>query len=96
MKDPRDIIKRPIVTERTTDMMAENKYAFDVDVRANKTEIKKAIEQIFEVKVSSVNTINVRKKPKRFGRHNGFTARRKKAIVTLTADSKPLEFFEGV
>lgn len=96
MKDPRDIIKRPIITERTTDMMAENKYAFDVDVRANKTEIKKAIEQIFSVKVSSVNTINVRKKPKRFGRHNGFTAARKKAIVTLTADSKPLEFFEGV
>ncbi|GAA0380953.1 50S ribosomal protein L23 [Bacillus horti] len=96
MKDPRDIIKRPIVTEKTTDMMAENKYAFYVDVRANKVEIKKAVEQIFDVKVANVNTLNVRKKPKRFGRHNGFTAAKKKAFITLTADSKPLEFFEGV
>jgi large subunit ribosomal protein L23 len=96
MKNPRDIIKRPIITERTTDMMADNKYVFDVDVRTNKTEIKKAIEEIFGVDVVSVNTINVRKKPKRFGRHNGFTARRKKAIVKLSAESKPLEFFEGV
>jgi large subunit ribosomal protein L23 len=96
MKNPRDIIKRPIITERTSDMMADNKYAFEVDVRSNKTEIKHAIEDIFGVDVVSVNTINVRKKPKRFGRHSGFTARRKKAIVKLTADSKPLEFFEGV
>jgi large subunit ribosomal protein L23 len=96
MKNPRDIIKRPIITERTSDMMVDNKYAFEVDVRSNKTEIKHAIEDIFGVDVVSVNTINVRKKPKRFGRHSGFTARRKKAIVKLTADSKPLEFFEGV
>jgi large subunit ribosomal protein L23 len=96
MKNPRDIIKRPIITERTSDMMVDNKYAFEVDVRSNKTEIKHAIEAIFGVDVVSVNTINVRKKPKRFGRHSGFTARRKKAIVKLTADSKPLEFFEGV
>jgi large subunit ribosomal protein L23 len=96
MKNPRDIIKRPIITERTSDMMEDNKYAFEVDVRSNKTEIKKAIEDIFDVDVVNVNTINVRKKPKRFGRHSGFTARRKKAIVKLSADSKPLEFFEGV
>jgi large subunit ribosomal protein L23 len=96
MKDPRDIIKRPIITERTTDMMEDNKYVFDVDVRSNKVEIKKAIESIFGVDVVSVNTINVRKKPKKFGRHSGFTARRKKAIVKLSAESKPLEFFEGV
>jgi large subunit ribosomal protein L23 len=96
MKNPRDIIKRPIITERTSDMMEDNKYAFEVDVRSNKTEIKKAIEDIFGVDVVNVNTINVRKKPKRFGRHSGFTARRKKAIVKLSADSKPLEFFEGV
>lgn len=95
MKDPRDIIKRPIITERTTEMMESNKYVFDVDVRANKVEIKKAIEAIFDVQVTNVNTINVRKKPKRFGRHNGFTARRKKAIITLSEDSKALEFFEG-
>jgi len=96
MRDPRDVIKRPIITERTTDMMADNKYVFDVDVRTNKTEIKKAVEQIFDVKVVNVNTINIRKKPKRFGKYSGFTARRKKAIVQLSADSKPLDFFEGV
>ena len=96
MKNPRDIIKRPIITERTTDMMADNKYVFDVDVRTNKTEVKKAIEEIFGVKVATVNTINVKKRAKRYGKYTGFTARRKKAIVKLTADSKPLEFFEGV
>jgi large subunit ribosomal protein L23 len=95
MKNPRDIIKRPIITEDTTDMMAEQKYVFEVDVRANKAEIKKAIEQIFDVDVVKVNTINVKAKPKTFGRFRGFTARRKKAIVTLAPDSKPLEFFEG-
>lgn len=61
-----------------------------------KQKIKKAIEQIFDVNVVSVNTINIRKKPKRFGKYSGFTARRKKAIVKLAADSKPLDFFEGV
>jgi large subunit ribosomal protein L23 len=95
MKDPRDIIKRPIVTERTTEMMEQKKYVFDVDVRSNKTEIKKAIEEIFDVKVVKVNTINVKKKPKRYGRFSGFTARRKKAVIQLSEDSKPLEFFEG-
>ncbi|MDQ0340188.1 large subunit ribosomal protein L23 [Caldalkalibacillus uzonensis] len=95
MKDPRDIIKRPIITERSTDMMEQNKYVFEVDVKANKTEIKKAVEQIFDVKVVKVNTINMKKKPKRFGRFSGFTPRRKKAIVQLSEDSKPLEFFEG-
>lgn len=95
MKNPRDIIKRPIITERTSDMMEDNKYVFEVAVKTSKTEIKKAIEVIFDVKVVSVNTINVRKKPKKFGRHTGFTSARKKAIVKLSADSKPLEFFEG-
>lgn len=96
MKDARDIIKRPIITENTTDMMADQKYVFEVDVRANKTEIKKAVEQIFDVDVVKVNTINVKGKPKTFGRYSGYTARRKKAVVTLAPDSKPLEFFEGV
>ncbi|EGL82013.1 Ribosomal protein L25/L23 [Caldalkalibacillus thermarum TA2.A1] len=95
MKDPRDIIKRPIITERSTDLMEQKKYVFEVDVKANKTEIKKAVEQIFDVKVVKVNTINMKKKPKRFGRFSGFTPRRKKAIVQLSEDSKPLEFFEG-
>ncbi|WHX48607.1 50S ribosomal protein L23 [Paenibacillus woosongensis] len=96
MKDPRDIIKRPVITERTADYMGENKYVFEVDIRANKTEIKKAVEAIFNVKVSNVNTLRVPAKPKRYGRHFGYTPEWKKAFVTLTADSKPLEFFESV
>lgn len=96
MKDPRDIIKRPVITERTADYMAELKYAFEVDIRANKTEIKQAIESIFKVKVASVNTMRVPAKPKRYGRHFGYTTEWKKAIVQLTPDSKPLEFFESV
>lgn len=96
MKDPRDIIKRPVITERSAEQMADKKYTFDVDKRANKTEIKNAIETIFEVRVAKVNTMNVKGKPKRFGRHFGYKPDRKKAIVTLTEDSKELEFFEGV
>lgn len=96
MKSAYDIIKRPIVTENTTDMMEDNKYVFDVDVRSNKTEVKKAVEEIFDVKVEKVNIINVKKKAKRYGRHSGFTARRKKAVVKLTKESKAIEFFEGV
>lgn len=96
MKDPRDIIKRPVITERTADYMAELKYAFEVDIRANKTEIKQAIESIFKVKVANVNTMRVPAKPKRYGRHFGYTTEWKKAIVQLTPDSKPLEFFESV
>ncbi|WP_055105074.1 50S ribosomal protein L23 [Paenibacillus ihumii] len=96
MKDPRDIIKRPVITERTAEYMGENKYVFEVDIRANKTEIKQAVEAIFNVKVSNVNTLRVPAKPKRYGRHFGYTPEWKKAFVTLTADSKPLEFFESV
>jgi len=69
---------------------------FEVDIRANKTEIKKAVEEIFKVKVSNVNTLRVPGKPKRYGRHFGYTPEWKKAFVTLTPDSKPLEFFESV
>lgn len=95
MMDPYDIIKRPVLTERTTDQMADKKYTFDVDLRANKTEIKRAVEKIFDVKVVKVNTMNVKGKPKRYGRYSGYTARRKKAIVTLTPDSKELDFYAG-
>lgn len=95
MKDPRDIIKRPVLTERTTDLMADKKYTFDVDLRANKSEIRRAVEAIFDVKVVKVNTMNVKGKPKRYGRYSGYTARRKKAIVTLTPESKELNFFGG-
>ncbi|MGG0811877.1 50S ribosomal protein L23 [Paenibacillus alvei] len=96
MKDPRDIIKRPVITERTADMMNDLKYVFEVDMRANKTEIKLAVEQIFNVKVANVNTLRMPAKPKRYGRHSGYTSEWKKAFVTLAKDSKPLEFFETV
>lgn len=96
MKDPRDIIKRPVITERTSEMMNDKKYAFEVELRANKTEIKQAIEQIFKVKVTNVNTLRMPRKPKKQGRHSGYTSEWKKAIVTLSADSKELEFFESV
>ncbi|GAF66204.1 50S ribosomal protein L23 [Alkalihalobacillus trypoxylicola] len=96
MSNARDIIKRPVITERSADLMGEKRYTFEVDVRANKTQIKDAVEEIFEVKVSKVNTMNYKGKEKRFGRYTGYTARRKKAIVTLTPESKELEFFEGV
>ncbi len=96
MKNPRDLIKRPIITEETSDMMAENKYVFEVDMKANKTEVKQAIEAIFKVKVNKVNTMIMPSKPKRYGRYSGYTTQWKKAIVTLSADSKPLEYFETV
>ncbi|QMV41572.1 50S ribosomal protein L23 [Cohnella cholangitidis] len=95
MKNPRDLIKRPVVTERTSDFLEQNKYVFEVDLKANKTEIKQAIEQIFKVKVVGVNTLRMPAKPKRYGRHSGYTSEWKKAIVQLSADSKPLEFFES-
>lgn len=96
MTNARDIIKRPVITERSTDLMSEKRYTFDVDVHSNKTQIKDAVEEIFEVKVAKVNTMNYKGKKARFGRYTGLTPRRKKAIVTLTPDSKELEFFEGV
>lgn len=94
MKNPRDIIKRPVITEKTSDFMAENKYVFDVDTKSNKTEIKLAIENIFGVKVKKVNVIKMPAKPKSYGRYNGYTSAWKKAIVTLTEDSKAIEFFK--
>lgn len=96
MKNPRDIIKRPVITERTSDLMGNLTYAFEVDKRANKTEIKQAVEQIFKVKVTKVNTMIVPAKPKNYGRYSGYTSEWKKAFVTLSKDSKPLEFFESV
>ncbi|WP_141604572.1 50S ribosomal protein L23 [Terrilactibacillus laevilacticus] len=96
MKDPRDVIKRPVITEQSTDIMADKKYTFIVDRKANKSEIKRAVEGIFGVKVSKVNTLNVKGKPKRFGRYSGYTSARKKAVVTLTPDSNEINFYEGV
>ncbi|WP_053217615.1 50S ribosomal protein L23 [Virgibacillus senegalensis] len=96
MKDPRDIIKRPIITEHSADLMAEKKYTFEVNTKANKTEIKDAVELIFGVKVEKVNTMNLKGKFKRMGRYGGYRPNRKKAVVQLTEDSKELEFFESV
>ena len=92
-----DIIKKPVLTEKSYADMAEKKYTFEVDVNANKTEIKLAIEEIFEgVKVESVNTMRILGKMKRQGRTQGRTPEVKKAIVTLKADSKAIPFFEGM
>ena len=96
MKDPRDIIKRPVITERSIGQMEEKKYTFEVDVKANKTEVKNAIEAIFDVEVAKVNVQNYKPKFRRMGRHAGYTKRRRKAIVTLTENSKEIEIFEGV
>ncbi len=96
MKNARDIIKRPVITERTSELMSNLQYVFEVDKHANKIEIKNAVQEIFKVKVLSVNTINMPAKPKRYGRHSGYTSEWKKAIVSLAKDSKPLEFFETV
>ena len=96
MKSPYDIIKKPVLTEKSYDQMAEKCYTFEVDVHANKTEIRKAIEAVFGVKVDSVNTLRQEGKIKRQGRTSGRTPEIKKAYVTLTKDSKPIEFFEGM
>ena len=91
-----DIIIKPIITEKTMGGMPNKKYTFKVDKRAGKIEIKKAIEEIFKVKVSSVNTLNVRGRFRRHGKYQGYTPSWKKAYVTLTENSKAIEFFEGM
>ncbi|MBR6633211.1 MAG: 50S ribosomal protein L23 [Clostridia bacterium] len=96
MKTSCDIIIRPIITEASMQGLADKKYTFEVAKTANKVEIKKAVEEIFKVKVLDVNTIKVNSKPKRLGVHMGSTSEWKKAIVTLTADSKTIEFFDGM
>ena len=93
-KTAQDIIVRPIITENSMDGLAERKYTFEVASGANKIEVKKAVETLFGVKVAKVNTISVKGKKKRMGRTEGYTSDWKKAIVTLTADSKTIEFFD--
>ncbi|ANJ70084.1 MULTISPECIES: 50S ribosomal protein L23 [Lactobacillales] len=92
--EARDVILRPVVTENSMAAMDDKKYTFDVDVRANKTQVRYAIEEIFGVNVKNVNIMNVRGKLKRQGRYAGYTKKRRKAIVTLTADSKEIKIFE--
>ena len=96
MKSVYDIIIRPIITEKSMESVEMKKYVFEVAKDATKVDVRKAIEKIFGVKVMSVNTINVTGKEKRMGVHVGKTASYKKAVVRLTADSKPIEFFEGM
>ncbi|CCI81246.1 50S ribosomal protein L23 [Lactobacillus hominis] len=91
--DARDIILRPVVTEKSMNLMDDKKYTFDVLVSATKTQVRDAVEEIFDVKVKGVNIMNVRGKNKRVGRYTGKTARRRKAIVTLTEDSNDIKIF---
>ena len=93
--NPRDVLIRPLITEKTSMMMQENKYAFQVALNANKVEIRQAVEQIFDVKVLSVNAVRVLGKVKRMGRTQGKRSDYKKAIVKL-AEGQTIEFFEGM
>ena len=96
MKYAYDIIKKPIITERSMMGAQDNKYTFEVAIDAGKVEIKKAVEEIFGVKVAKVNTINVNGKYRRQGIKGGYTPDWKKAIVTQTEDSKSIEFFDSM
>ena len=89
-----DIIRKPVITEKSMAYMAEKKYTFIVHVDANKSQIKRAVEEVFNVKVESVNTINGLGKTKRMGVHVGKRSDYKKAVVTLTEESNGIEFFE--
>jgi large subunit ribosomal protein L23 len=96
MKIPQDIIIRPIITEKSMRDMEENKYTFAVDKSANKIEIKRAVEELFDVKVEKVNVINYTGKIRRMGRNVGRKPNWKKAFVKLKEGSKRIEFFEGM
>ncbi len=96
MKMAQDIILKPVITEASMDVLGAKKYTFKVAADATKPEIAKAVEELFKVSVLSVNTINMKKNPKRLGVHAGYTSEWKKAVVTLTADSKTIEFFDGL
>jgi len=96
MRTAHDIIIRPIITEESMSMAADKRYVFEVMKDATKPEIAQAVEELFKVEVKCVNTINMKRKPKRLGVHSGFTSAWKKAIVTLDPESKTIEFFDGM
>ena len=96
MKTPYDVIIKPVISEQSMDIAPDKKYTFKVHPDANKTEVKRAVEEIFDVEVAKVNIMNVKGKKKRMGRFEGMTAASKKAIVTLTKDSKEIEFFQSL
>jgi len=96
MKSSYDIILKPVITEKSMSGLADKKYTFYVAPNANKIEIKQAAEEIFRVKVKSVNTIKLPGKFKRMGANAGYRPDRRKAVITLTEDSKTIEFFDGM
>ncbi|MDA8442327.1 MAG: 50S ribosomal protein L23 [Peptococcaceae bacterium] len=95
MRSPHDILRRPVVSEKSLGLMEENKYTFLVDPKSNKIEIKKAVEEIFNVSVVAVHTMSVKGKLKRQGKHQGYTSDKKKAIVTLKPGDK-IAVYEGL
>ena len=96
MKMVQDIIIKPVITEASMDRVGNKRYTFKVRSDATKPEIAKAVETMFNVNVAKVNTITMKKKPTRTGVHFGYKSEWKKAIVTLKADSKTIEFFDGL
>ena len=97
MKSYADIIVRPLITEKSMDSVAEKRYSFEVVKTATKAEIAEAVEAMFKkTKVKQVNTITMKKKPKRVGAHFGYTGEWKKAVVTLSEESAPIAFFESM
>ena len=96
MKTEYHTIIKPNITEETMDLASDKKYVFQVAKEANKTEVRQAVEKIFGVNVAKVNIMNVNGKTKRMGRYVGKTADYKKAVITLTADSKEIEIFQGL
>jgi large subunit ribosomal protein L23 len=95
MRSPQEVLIKPVISEKSMGLMEENKYTFYVDRKANKIEVKNAVEKLFKVTVLQVNTITVKGKMKRQGRTQGMTPERKKAIVTLKQGDK-IEIFEGL
>jgi large subunit ribosomal protein L23 len=96
MKNVHDILIAPVITEKSNALIGEKVYTFRVASDANKPEIADAVEKVFKVKVKSVRTVSVVKKPRRVGVHSGYKSGWKKAYVKLTDDSKTIEFFEGM
>ena len=96
MKTPYDVILKPVISEQSMEDAQVKKYTFKVAVDANKTEVKNAVEEIFDVEVAKVNIMKVVGKKKRMGRYVGMTSASKKAIVTLTEKSKEIEFFQSL
>ncbi len=96
MKTSQDVVIRPIITEKTMAGIADRKYTFEIDKAATKIDVARAVEDLFGVKVSKVHTMHVRGQFRRQGRNEGYSRSWKKAIVTLTEDSKTIEFFESM